>query len=129
MRIVFFVSEVSFGNVAKVMGLIHVFENGEKCNCLWMSVFFVFAKISSKNELFVSKVGFKNVAEVMGFHMYLKMVKSAIVCGCLCFLLCLSLLIQQCLKNEVPHYFCSQKIKRLIISSEKIRHLIISSDK
>ena len=32
-----------------------------------MSVFFVFANISSENELFVSKVGFKNFVEVMCF--------------------------------------------------------------
>ena len=38
----FFVSEISFENVAKEMGFIHVFENGDKCNCLFMSVFFVF---------------------------------------------------------------------------------------
>ena len=63
----FFVNEISFENVAKAMGFIHVFENGEKCNCLFMSVFFVFAKISSENELFVSKVGFKHFVEAMGF--------------------------------------------------------------
>ena len=39
MKLDFFVSEVSFGNVAKVMGLSHVFENGERCKCLFMSVF------------------------------------------------------------------------------------------
>ena len=60
--------------------------------------------------------------------MCLRIVKSAIVCGRLCFL-CLSLLFQNCLKNEVPHYFFSQKIKRLIISSEKMRRLISSSEK
>jgi hypothetical protein len=31
-----FVSEVSFENVAKVMGFIHAFENGGKCNCLFI---------------------------------------------------------------------------------------------
>ena len=81
----FFVNEVSFGNVAKVMGLIHVFENGEKCNCLFMSVFFVFAKMSNENELVVNKVGFKNFVEVMGFKIFMRIVKSAMVCGCLCF--------------------------------------------
>jgi hypothetical protein len=45
-----FVSEVSFENVAKVIGFIHVFANGEKCNCLFMSVFHVFANISSGND-------------------------------------------------------------------------------
>jgi hypothetical protein len=49
------------------MGLIHVFENGEKCNCLFMSVFFVVAHISSENEFFVSKVGLKNFVEAMVF--------------------------------------------------------------
>ena len=48
-------------------------------------LFSVFANISSKNEAFVSKVGFKNFVEVMGFHMCLRMVNSAVVCGCLCF--------------------------------------------
>ena len=48
-------------------------------------VFFVFANISSENEVFVNKVGFKNFVEVMGLHMCLRIVKSAIVCGCLCF--------------------------------------------
>ena len=48
-------------------------------------VFVVFANISSENKLFVNKVGFKNFVEVMGFHMCLRMVKSAIVCGSLCF--------------------------------------------
>jgi hypothetical protein len=63
----FFVSEVSFENVAKVIGFIHAFENGEKCNCLFMSVFFAFARMSSENELFVNKVGFTIFVEVMGF--------------------------------------------------------------
>ena len=40
MKTDFFVGEVSFENVAKVIGFIHVFENGEKCICLFMSVFF-----------------------------------------------------------------------------------------
>ena len=34
----FFVNEVSFKNVAKVIGFIHAFENGEKCNCLFIDV-------------------------------------------------------------------------------------------
>ena len=42
MKMLFFVSEVSFENVAKVMGFTHAFENGEKCNCLFMSMCFVF---------------------------------------------------------------------------------------
>ena len=46
-----------------------------------------------------------------------------------CVFVCLSLLFQSCLKNEVPHYFFSQKVKCLIISSEKMRRLIISSEK
>ena len=50
------------------------------CPCL-----FVFANISSVNELFLNKVSFKNFVDVMGFHMCLRIVKSAIVCGCLCF--------------------------------------------
>ena len=112
-------SEVSFENVAKVMGVIYAFETGEKCNCLFTSVFFVFANISNENELFVSKVGFTIFVEVMGFHMCFRMVKSAIVCACLCFFLCLSWLFQNCLKNEVPHYFLSQKLKRLNISSRQ----------
>ena len=37
----FFVREVSFEIVAKVMGFTYAFENGEKCNCLLMFVFFV----------------------------------------------------------------------------------------
>ena len=48
----FFVSDVSFENVAKVIGFIHVFANGEKSNCLCMSVFWVFAHISSGNDFF-----------------------------------------------------------------------------
>ena len=72
---VFFVSEVSFENVAKVMGFTHAFENGEKCNCLFMSMCFVFVyvfgKASSQNERFVSKVWFQFFVEVMGFtHLF-----------------------------------------------------------
>ena len=52
-----FVSDISFENVAKVIGFIHVFANGEKCNCLCMSVFLVFANISNGNDFFLSKVG------------------------------------------------------------------------
>ena len=36
----FVVSEVSFENVTKVFDFIHVFANGEKCNCLFTSVLF-----------------------------------------------------------------------------------------
>ena len=43
-----FVSEVSFGNVAKVMSAIHVFENCEKCNSLFMSVFFCLLTFQAK---------------------------------------------------------------------------------
>jgi hypothetical protein len=85
-----FVSEVSFGNVAKVMSAIHVFENCEKCNSLFMSVFFCLLTFQAKMKLFVNKVGFEIFVEVMAFHMCLRMAKSAIVC--LFFLLCLSLL-------------------------------------
>ena len=41
-----------FENVAKVIGFIHVFANGEECNCLFMSVFFVSANISRGNDFF-----------------------------------------------------------------------------
>ena len=47
-----FFSEVSFETVAKVNGFIHVFANGEECNCLFMSVFFVSANISRGNDFF-----------------------------------------------------------------------------
>ena len=48
----FFVSGISFEDVARVIGFIHVFANGEECNCLFMSVFFVFANISRGNDFF-----------------------------------------------------------------------------
>ena len=37
-----FVSEVDFENVVKVKGFAYVFENGEKCNFVLMSLDFVY---------------------------------------------------------------------------------------
>jgi hypothetical protein len=51
------VSEVCFQFFVEVMGFTHVFENGWKCNSLWMSVFFVFV-------IFVSKVSAKQIRSV-----------------------------------------------------------------
>jgi len=52
-----FVSKVGFQIFVEVMGFTHVFENGCKCNSLWMSVFFVFV-------IFVSKLSEKQIRSV-----------------------------------------------------------------
>ena len=66
-----FVSEVSFEDVARVMDFTYVFENGEKCNCLLMSMFFgvfcVFGRVSSQNDCFAHKIGFQICVKVIGF--------------------------------------------------------------
>jgi hypothetical protein len=41
-KVTFFVSEVDFENVVKVLGFAYVFENGKKCHVLLCSCFFVF---------------------------------------------------------------------------------------
>ena len=42
MKMDFFVSEVDFENLLEVIGITYVFDIGQKCHFLWMSVFFVF---------------------------------------------------------------------------------------
>ena len=122
----FFVSEVSFENVAKVIGFIHVFANGEKCICLFMILFFVFANISSGNDYSWIKLVLKFLLKWWVLLMCLRMVKTATVCGCLCFFLCLSLLFQNCLKYEVLHYFFRKKWGASLFLKNKMKCLIIS---
>ena len=124
----FFVSEVSFENVAKVIGFIHVFANGEKCICLFMILFFVFANISSGNDYSWIKLVLKFLLKWWVLLMCLRMVKTATVCGCLCFFC-----VCHCCFKTVRRMKCfiisSEKMRCLIISSEKMRLLIISSEK
>ena len=82
---IFFVNEVSFANVVKVMDFDYVFENGLKCNVLWISMFFVlfcmFGKVTIESELFfVSEVNFENVVKVLGLAYVFKKGKK---CNCL----------------------------------------------
>ena len=94
-------------------------KNSDKCNCLFMSVFFcvfyVYARILTENELFVIKVGFQIVVKVMVFLMFLKIVKTAILCGCpCCFVFHLS-----CLKN------CLEKILQPFVLIETCEMMVI----
>ena len=118
-KIDLFVSEISFGDVAKVMGLVHVFENAEKCNCLFMSCFLCLLTFQMKMKFLWIKLVLKILLKWWVFICVWGRLKVQLFVD-VCVFLCLSLLFQNCLKNEVPHYFFSQKIKRLIISSEKI---------
>ena len=67
----FSVSEVSFEKLLKVLCFAYVFGKGEKCNCVLMSLDFVYFVFLGRgldaNELFVSEVDFENVVKVMGF--------------------------------------------------------------
>ena len=111
----FFVSEVSFENVAKVMGFTHAFENGEKCNCLFMSMCFVFfmclVRLQVKMNVLWVKFDFNFLLKWWVLLIFLRMVKSAILCGCPCFL-CLPLLFQNCLKKKSAAFTLERVLKR-----------------
>ena len=124
----FFVSDVSFENVAKVIGFIHVFANGEKCICLFMILFFVFANISSRNDYSWIKLVLKFLLKWLVLLMCLRTVKTETVCGCLCFFCVCHCLFKAFWKMKC-FIISSEKMRRLIFSSEKMKRHIISSKK
>ena len=72
-KVNFFVSEVYFENVVKVLGFAYVFENCKKCHVLLCSCFFVFlcvvAKLSEKNFDSVYPVkGLETGGQAVGLH-------------------------------------------------------------
>ena len=111
----FVVSGVSFENVAKEMGFTHVYENGEKCNCLFMSMCFVFFMCLVRLQVIMNvlwvKLVFKFLLKWWVLRTFLRMVASATLCGCPCFL-CLSFLFQNCLKNKSAAFTLERVLKR-----------------
>ena len=93
-KVNFFANDASFEKLLKVIHFTYVFENGEKCNCLLMTVFFMllckFHWMNVKGfrwkvNLFVNEVSFEKLLNMMDLLMFLNIVKHAIVYWCLCF--------------------------------------------
>ena len=121
-KVIAFVCEISVEIVAKLKGFTYVFQNGEKCNCLLMSVLFcvfcVFGKVSIENELYVSKVGFQMFVNVVGFSYVFKSCEKCNFSGCLCFcwrFVCCFKTFWEKVRHCLP----------IIISSEKNEHFFL----
>ena len=137
MKIDFFVSEVSFGNVAKAMSAIHVFKNCEKCNSLFMSVFFCLLTFQAKMNFLWIKLCLKFLLKWWVFICVWGWLKVQLfvyffycVCHC-CFKTVWKMKrrIISSVKKWSASLFLQKKMRRLIISSEKMKCLIISSIK
>ena len=99
------VNKVGFTNFVEVMGFTYVFEDGWKCNCLWISVFFCVChhccfKIVWKMKCLIISSVKKSSASLFlqkkwGASLFLqKQMKCLIISP---------------EKNEVPHYFFRKK--------------------